>query len=153
MQFVSKRAVKGSYSIHAYHGERVRLEYDPEKRTWYVFAEYDGKILMSQNTYRRKKAALSYAKVVLNDLIMKATSELIAKTWAEALRSEGRNQLPPFRQADSRMSRSEAFEILGLPSSASKDEIKRKHRELTKAVHPDAGFLMVQINLALDVLR
>jgi hypothetical protein len=151
MQFVSKRAVKGSYSIHAYHDERVRLEYDPETRSWYVFTEHDGKILMSRNTYRRKKAALNYAKVALYDLI--------EKNKEESLRLAARNsqsQLPPFRQADSRMSRSEALEILGLSSLASKDEIKRKHRELTKAVHPDAGgsnFLMVQINLALDVLR
>jgi hypothetical protein len=143
MQFVSKRAVKGSYSIYAYHDEKVRLEYDAETRFWYTFIEHGDKVLLSHQKYRRKKAALAYAKHALSALIEKNKTQTI------------QTQIP-FRQASNHMSRSEAYEVLGLPSGASQDEIKKKHRELTQSLHPDRGgsnFLLVQINLARDVLR
>jgi hypoxanthine phosphoribosyltransferase len=154
MKFVSKRSTRGSYSIHAYHDASVRLEYDADRRRWVILVPGDIKdtgntldYVLYRETYRNKKSALKVAHLLLNVLIEKRT---IAQAKAFS------TTLPPFRQANNRMSRSEALEVLGLTSNASKEEIEKKHRELTKGLHPDRGgstFLMIQINLARDVLR
>ena len=54
-----------------------------------------------------------------------------------------------------RMTRDEAFEVLGLRAGASRDEILAAHRRLMRAAHPDAGgsdWLAARINLARDTL-
>jgi DnaJ family protein C protein 19 len=62
---------------------------------------------------------------------------------------------PPPRRQGSAMSRSEAYEVLGLKTGASPDEIHAAHRKLMRMAHPDAGgsdWLASRINQARDVL-
>ncbi|MGQ0741961.1 MAG: DnaJ domain-containing protein [Alphaproteobacteria bacterium] len=59
------------------------------------------------------------------------------------------------RPRTSRMSRAEAFSVLGLSEGATPDEIRAAHRRLIKQAHPDIGgssYLAAKINEAKDVL-
>jgi hypothetical protein len=62
---------------------------------------------------------------------------------------------PPPRRQGSSMTRAEAYEVLGLKSGASADEIHSAHRRLMRMAHPDTGgsdWLASRINQARDVL-
>jgi DnaJ family protein C protein 19 len=62
---------------------------------------------------------------------------------------------PPPRRQGSTMSRSEAYEVLGLKPGASDDDIHAAHRRLMRMAHPDTGgsdWLASRINQARDVL-
>lgn len=53
------------------------------------------------------------------------------------------------------MTRDEAFQVLGLPPTATPDEIRRAHRALMRVNHPDQGgsvWLAARINQARDLL-
>lgn len=59
------------------------------------------------------------------------------------------------RSSGSRMTREEAFAVLGLKPDATRDEILHAHRTLMKKIHPDMGgstYLATKINEAKDVL-
>jgi hypothetical protein len=53
------------------------------------------------------------------------------------------------------LTESEAFEILGLPNTATKDEVVKAHKRLMQRMHPDRGgsdYLAAKINAAKDQL-
>lgn len=62
---------------------------------------------------------------------------------------------PPPRRSTTRMSREEAYQVLGLVPGASEADIRAAHRRLMRAAHPDAGgsdWLAARVNEARDVL-
>jgi len=72
---------------------------------------------------------------------------------ARAGSSTGHRQAP--RTPNGRMTRAEAFTVLGLAEGASEREILETHRRLMQRVHPDRGgsaFLAQQLNEARRVL-
>lgn len=83
--------------------------------------------------------------------VIEAYLDRIHPTWREDLaRAEAEAPKGP----DGRMSRSEAFDILGLKEGASPEAIREAHRKLMLKMHPDRGgstYLAAKINEAKDV--
>ena len=72
--------------------------------------------------------------------------------WREAKQGEGEARSGGFGGA---LTRNEAYEILGLPQGAGREEIIIAHRALMKKLHPDHGgstALAARVNQAKDVL-
>ncbi len=76
-------------------------------------------------------------------------------TWREAYSGRQSSDNTSPRHASTIMTREEAFEVLGLPPTASDAEIRETHHRLIMKLHPDHGgsdYLAATINQARDVL-
>jgi hypothetical protein len=87
-------------------------------------------------------------------LALVATS---AKRVASLRRDGKRGQAarPPERELGAKMTREEAYRVLGLSPGATREEIVAEYRRLMKRVHPDQGgttYLAAQLNEAKDCL-
>ena len=73
-----------------------------------------------------------------------------------AFRSTAPRTSRPGAPVNPRMTRAEAFEVLGLKEGASKDEVRAAYKNLIRKVHPDApggsGYLASKLNQAKQVL-
>lgn len=84
--------------------------------------------------------------------IVEAYLDRLHPTWRDDVaRGEERMAGSP----DGRMTLEEALEILGLDERATRDDVRRAHRELMLRLHPDRGgstYLAAKVNEAKDVL-
>lgn len=84
--------------------------------------------------------------------IVEAYLDRLHPTWRDDVaRGEERMAGSP----DGRMTVEEAFEILGLTGGATREDIRKAHRELMLRLHPDRGgstYLAAKVNEAKDVL-
>lgn len=74
------------------------------------------------------------------------------RTHGDHWRYESGNGQPP---ASSAMTRDEAYEVLGLTSGATEEEVIEAHRRLMQKLHPDRGgstYLAAKLNQAKDTL-
>ncbi len=84
--------------------------------------------------------------------LVEAYLDRIHPSWREDM---ARAEADAPKDADGRMPRDEALEILGLGPEPTEDDIRRAHRELIRKLHPDRGgstYLAAKINEAKDVL-
>lgn len=87
-------------------------------------------------------------------------SRALLEAWIERNHPEWREQWnaasrPAGQSPSTKMTRAEAFAILGLKEGASADDIRAAHRRLMKAAHPDLGgsdYLAAKINEAKELL-
>jgi hypothetical protein len=75
--------------------------------------------------------------------------------WRDRAQGDGAAGAEPTSWRSGKMTREEAYEILGLQPGASAEDIGRAHRNLMKKLHPDQGgstYLAARVNEAKDVL-
>jgi hypothetical protein len=90
-------------------------------------------------------------------LLLEAYLDHVEPDWRgrEGERAGGTEKTHRHPGGTSRMSKEEAYELLGLKPGAGEEEIRAAHRKLMMKVHPDQGgsdYLAARINEAKDVL-
>jgi cell division protein FtsW (lipid II flippase) len=75
--------------------------------------------------------------------------------WFKYSKNQSSHQQRQHKSAPGRMSRGQAFNVLGLKEGATRDEIIQAHRRLIQKNHPDRGgsdYIAAQINEAKQIL-
>ena len=128
--------------------------------------EMNGEVLEGQfKGLSLKQLNLEQLCSLLQDYRQEQDSLSLLMAYLERVHPEWREQAGNYESAynnkesyditNQKISEDEAYEILGLESGASKQEIKSAHRRLMQKLHPDHGgstYLAAKINLAKDVL-
>lgn len=87
---------------------------------------------------------------------MDAESVPLIEAWLDRTDPEWRDAAPPPSPASGgKMTRAEAFSVLGLSEGASEEQIRAAHRRLMQSAHPDRGgsdWLASRVNEARDLL-
>ena len=125
----------------------------------------EGRILKGQFTGRTLSSLSDEDLLVLLEelrgsdeqgtVLIEAYLDRRAQGWREAPEDAARDQPRHPQHARGRMTREEAYEVLGLAKGANEDEIRAAHRKLMMKLHPDQGgstYLAARINEAKDVL-
>lgn len=110
----------------------------------------------------RKLSRLSFDEALrlYRDIEADAQSRQLMESWLDRAHPDWRDQPAAAAEAapgpsGGRMTRDEAFAVLGVTPDASGDEVKAAHRRLMMACHPDHGgsdWLAARLNQAKDVL-
>ena len=125
----------------------------------------EGRILKGQFTGRTLSSLSDQDLLVLLEelrgsdeqgtVLIEAYLDRRAQGWREAPEDAARDQPRHPQHARGRMTREEAYEVLGLAKGANEYEIRAAHRKLMMKLHPDQGgstYLAARINEAKDVL-
>lgn len=97
-------------------------------------------------------ALLMFGPLIWNRL--RASQMRNQQFWGAGASAKNRAQPPP-RASGGGMTRSEAYEVLGLAPGASEADIRAAHHRLMRSAHPDSGgsdWLAARINMARDIL-
>jgi hypothetical protein len=127
--------------------------------------DMEGRILKGQFTGRTLSSLSDGDLLVLLEelrgfdeqgtVLIEAYLDRRAQGWREGPEDAARAEARQPQSARGRMTREEAYEVLGLAKGANEDEIRAAHRKLMMKLHPDQGgstYLAARINEAKDVL-
>ena len=146
---------KSRVSVASSAAIEMRLDRDSGRMTGAVTAgPYAGRPLEAMT----RTECVSVHRYCLSDdpegaTLLEAYLDRRFPAWREAQQGEGEPR--PRGWSGGALSRDEAYEILGLPKGAGREEIVAAHRGLMKKLHPDHGgstALAARVNQAKDVL-
>jgi len=145
--FRSELVSAGHYVVHRYHPLKAEVinEYEKDEGGWFVYYTVRDQKFRHKEAFNQKGPALEFAKALLDQICVQYSYRKVESQPAQI----------GFKQANQRMTKKEALEVLGLTDGASPEIISQRHKKLAMSLHPDMGgsqFLMVQINLAKEVL-
>jgi hypothetical protein len=158
----------GMYELHGEHQIFARLFLDSILKHWTytIILPVQKKEFASKKSFPRKSDAMEHAKAILNT-IYRQIEEFIPQMFGGAPRTEQQKEPGTGSShnqnhnnhaifpTNGKLTRQQALDVLGLPTTADKAMIVAQHRKLAIANHPDHGgsnYLMVQLNLAKDIL-
>ena len=115
---------------------------------------FAGRTLSSLSEWELKRLLAEFrANDHQSALLLEAYLDHVWPDWREGDEEEAPKSAPS--RPAGRMSKEEAYHVLGLEPGASEDAIKAAHRRLMMKLHPDQGgsdYLAARINEAKDVL-
>ena len=128
--------------------------------------EMDGEVLLGSMQGRRlSELPMTTLLGLLSEFSDDQDSQALLQTYLDRMREDWREQTNESQSsgrqnknnvgASAQMSLQEAYEILGVETQASKEQIIAAHRRLIQKLHPDRGgssYLAAKINKAKDVL-
>ena len=95
---------------------------------------------------------ISAVAAALGTLLILAARLL--QVWILYLSVKDKGRQPP-SSSQTKMTKAEAYQVLGLEPNASKEEIRKAYKDLMTKIHPDHGgndYLAARLNEAKDIL-